>query len=76
MKSVTIQRFMPDFQKIYVFDAPASKSLMNRALILAAFSDGDTLLRCGTFAEDTRAVLNFLSSIGITTEKRPEGIHV
>ena len=76
MKSVTIQRFMPDFQKIYVFDAPASKSLMNRALILAAFSDGDTLLRCGTFAEDTRAVLNCLSSLGITTEKRPEGIHV
>lgn len=76
MKPVTIQRFTPDFQKIYVFDAPASKSLINRALILAAFSDGDTLLRCGSFAEDTRAVLNCLSSLGITTEKRPDGIHV
>lgn len=76
MKSVTIQRFTPDFQKIYVFDAPTSKSLMNRALILAAFSDGDTLLRCGSFAEDTRAVLNCLASLGISTDKRPDGIYV
>ena len=76
MKSVTIQRFAPDFQKIYDFDAPASKSLINRALLLAAFSEGNILLKCGSFAEDTRAILNCLASLGIRTENRSDGILV
>ena len=76
MKSVTLQRFAPDFNRIYAFDAPASKSLMNRALLLAAFSQGDILLKCGSYAEDTRALLNCLSALGIKCEKREGGILV
>lgn len=76
MKSVTFQRFTPDFEKIYTFDAPASKSLINRALILAALSDGETFLKCGSFGEDTRAVLNCLASLGIQFEECTNGIRV
>lgn len=76
MKSVTFQRFTPEFGKIYAFDVPASKSILNRALLLAAFSEGDVLLKCGSFGEDTQAVISCLSSLGIKTEKLSDGILV
>lgn len=76
MKSVTIPRFQPDFGKIYEFEVPASKSILNRALLLAAFCEGDTLIACGPFAEDTRAVLGALASLGIAYEVNESGILV
>ncbi len=57
-------------------NVPASKSALNRALLLAAFTEGDTLLRCGGYAEDTRALLGCLSALGIRTETSGEGILV
>lgn len=76
MKSVSFQRFTPDFEKIYDFEVPASKSLLNRALLLAAFSEGKILLKCGAFCEDTLALLNCLTALGIRTEKHTDGILV
>lgn len=76
MKSVAIERFQPDFGKIYEFEVPASKSILNRALLLAAFCEGDTLIECGSFAEDTRAVLAALASLGIACEVNAGGILV
>ena len=74
MKSAIFQRFIPDFEKTYAFDAPASKSILNRALLLAAFSDGDVFLKCASFAEDTHAFLNCFTALGIRYENRPNGI--
>ena len=46
-------------------EVPASKSLLNRALILAAFGNGTVQLSCGDFADDTLAMLDCLSALGI-----------
>ncbi len=55
---------------------PASKSILNRALLLAAFTEGDTLLRCGDICEDSEALLRCLSALGIQTKKRTDGLLV
>ena len=57
-------------------NAPASKSLLNRALILAAFGKGDTFLSCGNFADDTNSMLHCLSTLGIQWEQQADGILV
>ncbi len=49
---------------------PASKSILSRALVLAALSKGTVRIRCGEYGDDTRAMLSCLSSLGIpVTEK-------
>ena len=45
---------------------PGSKSLSNRALLLAALAEGDTLLENLLLSEDTEQMLNALSQFGIT----------
>lgn len=76
MKSVMLQQFIPDFEQIYSFEVPSSKSLMNRALLLSAFTRGDILIKCGSFGEDTQAILNCLSALGIPVEPTKEGLLV
>ena len=56
---------------------PASKSILNRALLLAAFTEGDTLLTgCGNFGQDTSDLLSCLSALGISAEKSGENLLV
>lgn len=55
---------------------PSSKSILSRALILAAFTEGDTLLRCASFGEDTEALLGCLTALGIGHEEVSGGILV
>ncbi len=69
-------RFEPNFSKIYSFRAPASKSIACRALLLAAFSEGDVTLRHGDFCEDNEALLNCLTALEIRTENRENGLLV
>lgn len=76
MKYVPISNFQPDLNQIYTFEAPSSKSILNRALLLAAFSKGDVLVACNTFGEDSVTLLRCLSSLGIVYEKHAEGILV
>lgn len=45
---------------------PGSKSITNRALLLAALSAGDCLLEGVLFSEDSRAVLSCLESLGFS----------
>lgn len=44
---------------------PGSKSITNRALLLAALSDGKCLLRNALFSADSRALLAALQTLGI-----------
>ena len=57
-------------------EVPASKSLLNRALILAAFGNGKTVLSCGDFADDTLAMLDCLTALGITWSRTPNGLSI
>ena len=45
-------------------DAPGSKSITNRALMLAALSDGETLLKGALFSDDSRHFLQCLKDLG------------
>lgn len=55
---------------------PASKSLMNRALLLSGLSGGTVALRAGEMGEDTRAMLGCLNALGVRTEETEEGLIV
>lgn len=53
---------------------PSSKSILNRAIVLAAFTDGDCLLRASDFGTDTEDLLGCLTALGIGWERTPEGL--
>lgn len=55
---------------------PASKSILNRALLLAALSRGSVLVRCGTLSEDTRTMLGCLRTLGIVIDETVDGLLV
>ncbi len=51
---------------------PGSKSLTNRALILAALAKGPTTLTDALDSEDTRVMVRALQTLGLEVEHRPE----
>ncbi len=57
-------------------EVPASKSILGRALILAAFTEGEIFLGCGPYADDTRAMLSCLRTLGISVESESGGLLV
>lgn len=75
MKEYVVKKFSANDHTL-IFEVPSSKSIINRALILAATANGDVLLRCGAYGEDTRALLQCLNSLGICFEKQADGILV
>lgn len=62
MEQLTIQPFSKPFD--VVMSPPGSKSLTNRALVLAALSKQPCLLSNVLFADDTRRMLDNLQSLG------------
>ncbi|HSQ42387.1 MAG TPA: 3-phosphoshikimate 1-carboxyvinyltransferase [Fibrobacteraceae bacterium] len=55
---------------------PGSKSLTNRALLLASLSQGDTILTNILRSDDTTHMLHALSLLGIRTEFSQDGLSV
>ena len=51
---------------------PGSKSLTNRALILAALSDGETALRGALWSEDTQVMVACLRELGFMINVSPD----
>ena len=51
---------------------PGSKSITNRALILAALADKQTALQGALFSRDTRIMLQALDQLGFDIEEDPE----
>ena len=47
---------------------PGSKSITNRALVVAAMAEGDTVLEGVLFAEDTEAMIDGLGALGIVID--------
>jgi 3-phosphoshikimate 1-carboxyvinyltransferase len=52
---------------------PGSKSLTNRALILAALADGDTELTGALFSDDTELMIDALRTLGIKVDADRDG---
>ena len=75
MDAYTVRQFHPK-DAVFEVDVPASKSLLNRALILAAFGKGEVFLACGSFAEDTRSLLGCLAALGIRVQEESGGLRV
>ncbi|WP_216206643.1 3-phosphoshikimate 1-carboxyvinyltransferase [Amycolatopsis aidingensis] len=55
---------------------PGSKSITNRAYVLAALSAGPTLVRQPLDSRDTRLMLGALAALGAQHERTPEGVLV
>jgi 3-phosphoshikimate 1-carboxyvinyltransferase len=51
-----------------VAQVPGSKSITNRALILAALADGPTVLTGALFSRDTRILIAALRALGFAVE--------
>ena len=51
---------------------PGSKSITNRALILAALSEGETLLQGALWSEDTQVMVECLQELGFTINVAPD----
>lgn len=55
---------------------PASKSILCRALLLAALSHGTVRILCGDYGADTKAMLACLSALGINVKRGKGEIRV
>jgi 3-phosphoshikimate 1-carboxyvinyltransferase len=51
---------------------PGSKSITNRALILAALADGETILRGALWSEDTQIMVACLQQLGFQVNVEPD----
>src|SRR3974377_520084 len=51
---------------------PGSKSITNRALILAALAEGDTTLEGALWSEDTQVMVEALRSLGFEVQVGPD----
>ncbi len=52
----------------WVVEVPGSKSMTNRALLMAALADGRTALRGVLFSDDSRNFLGSLQALGFQVE--------
>lgn len=75
MNEYKVKPYLPDGEILEV-RVPASKSILNRALLLSAFSKGIVHLTCGALSEDTRAFLDCLYALGIVAKQTDHGITV
>ena len=50
---------------------PGSKSITNRALVLAALSEGETTLRGALWSEDTQVMVDCLQKLGVAVKVEP-----
>lgn len=76
MQTYRVKKFTPEKGELLLPEVPASKSILNRALLLAALADGEVTLSCGQFADDTQALLGCLTALGIEIRPCAEGLHV
>ena len=70
MKEYTLTPFQQ--QKNIQVTVPGSKSITNRALLLAALAKGTTTLQGVLFSEDSRVFMEALKSLGYTLSIQEE----
>lgn len=62
----------PDAQ----IDVPGSKSLTNRALLVAGLASGTTVVRGALIADDTEAMIDAVAALGATVERAGDVVSV
>ena len=68
MSDITIRPFPKNQKKEYSVEVPGSKSITNRALLLAALAKGKSTLSGVLFSDDSRHFLQSLISLGFQVE--------
>jgi len=68
MSDIAIKPFPKNQQKEYTVEVPGSKSITNRALLLAALANGKSTLSGVLFSDDSRHFLSSLCSLGFRVE--------
>ena len=65
---VPVQRIGDDLNRQITVSVPGSKSITNRALLLAALAEGTSTLRGVLFSDDSRHFLRCLESLGVNIQ--------
>ena len=68
MSDIAIKPFSENLKKEYTVEVPGSKSITNRALLLAALAKGKSTLSGVLFSDDSRHFLQSLVSLGFRVE--------
>ena len=68
MSDIAIRPFPANYKKEYCVEVPGSKSITNRALLLAALANGKSTLSGVLFSDDSRHFLQSLISLGFQVE--------
>lgn len=68
MSDIAIRPFPKNHKKEYFVEVPGSKSITNRALLLAALAKGKSTLSGVLFSDDSRHFLQSLISLGFQVE--------
>ena len=68
MSDIAIKPFCTNSKKEYTVEVPGSKSITNRALLLAALAKGKSTLSGVLFSDDSRHFLQSLISLGFQVE--------
>jgi len=55
---------------------PGSKSITNRALLMASLAKGDTTLKNALFSDDTKVMIEALRNLGVTIRKVKDGLKI
>ena len=72
MSDIAIRPFPANHKKEYCVEVPGSKSITNRALLLAALAKGKSTLSGVLFSDDSRHFLHSLISLGFQVEINEE----
>ena len=72
MTDIAVKPFPNNYQKEYSVEVPGSKSITNRALLLAALANGKSTLSGVLFSDDSRHFLSSLVSLGFRVEIKEE----
>ncbi len=68
MSDIAIKPFPNNHKNEYIVEVPGSKSITNRALLLAALANGKSTLSGVLFSDDSRHFLQSLISLGFRVE--------
>ncbi|MEW6035264.1 MAG: 3-phosphoshikimate 1-carboxyvinyltransferase [Candidatus Micrarchaeota archaeon] len=69
-------RFIKPSRVSGTIDAPPSKSMMQRAVIAAALSDGETLITNPSFCDDALAAMRVVEALGAKVKREEGGVRI
>lgn len=71
-----VRYITPEHQEERVLKVPGSKSLTQRAIVIASLAEGCSLVRNALLSDDTEVLMNALTHLGARSHEHQEGILV